>query len=155
MPGLGGLDLAPRIRSIAPDTKILILSMHEDTGYAHRAFKAGARGYALKSDSTDELRRAIMTVTRGVTYLSPGIATDFIDHLLAHPKTTPAHPPLLTPREQELCRLLAQGLTTEQLAAALKISPKTVRVHVANIMKKFSCRSRIELALQLRQMETP
>ncbi|MDH4321206.1 MAG: response regulator transcription factor [Desulfobulbaceae bacterium] len=153
MPGLGGLDLAPRIREISPKTEILMLSMHDNSNYVYRAFKAGCRGYALKSDSAESLHRAIAVVARGETYLSPGIASDFIDHLLNRAEMGDSPASLLTPREQEICHLVAQGRTTDQLAADLCISPKTVRVHVANVMKKFSCQSRIELALRLQQMD--
>ena len=153
MPGLGGLDLAPRIRESAPKTEILMLSMHDNSNYVYRAFKAGCRGYVLKSDSAEELQRAIMVVAQGETYLSPGIASEFIDHLLARAEMSDSPASLLTPREQEICRLVAQGRTTEQLAADLCISPKTVRVHVANVMKKLSCQSRTELALRLQEME--
>lgn len=153
MPGLGGLDLAPRIREVSPGTEILILSMHDNSNYVYRAFKAGCRGYVLKSDSAEELQRAIISVAGKETYLSPGIASDFIDHLLARAETGDSPASLLTPREQEICHLVAQGRTTDQLAADLCISPKTVRVHVANVMKKLSCQSRTELALRLQEME--
>lgn len=154
MPGLGGLDLAPRIREVSPQTEILILSMHDNSNYVYRAFKAGCRGYALKSDSAESLQQAIAVVARGETYLSLGIASEFIDHLLNRAEMGDSPASLLTPREQEICRLVAQGRTTDQLATDLCISPKTVRVHVANVMKKFSCQSRIELALRLQQMES-
>jgi len=154
MPGLGGLDLVPRIREVSPQTEILMLSMHDNSNYVYRAFKAGCRGYALKSDSADSLKRAIGVVARGKTYLSMGIASEFIDHLLNRAEMGDSPSSLLTPREQEICRLVAQGRTTDQLAKDLCISPKTVRVHVANVMKKFSCQSRIELALRLQQMDT-
>lgn len=153
MPGLGGLDLAPRIREASPQTEVLMLSMHDNSNYVYRAFKAGCRGYVLKSDSADELHRAITVVARKETYLSPGIASEFIDHLLARAETGDSPASLLTPREQEICGLVAQGRTTDQLAADLCISPKTVRVHVANVMKKLSCQSRTELALRLQEMD--
>ena len=154
MPGLGGLDLAPRIRETSPQTEILMLSMHDNSNYVYRSFKAGCRGYALKSDSAKSLQRAIMAVVRKETYLSPGIASEFIDHLLNRAEMGDSPASLLTPREQEICRLVAQGRTTDQLATDLCISPKTVRVHVANVMKKFSCQSRIELALRLQQLDS-
>ncbi|MDH4321207.1 MAG: response regulator transcription factor [Desulfobulbaceae bacterium] len=153
MPGLGGLDLAPRIRETGLPTEILMLSMHDNSNYVYRAFKAGCRGYVLKSDSSEELQRAIIAVAKKETYLSPGIASDFIDHLLARAEMGDSPASLLTPREQEICRLVAQGRTTDQLAADLCISPKTVRVHVANVMKKLSCQSRTELALRLQEMD--
>ncbi len=153
MPGLGGLDLAPRIREVSPQSEILMLSMHDNSNYVYRAFKAGCRGYVLKSDSAEELHRAIIAVTKKETYLSPSIASEFIDHLLARSEMGDSPASLLTPREQEICRLVAQGRTTDQLAADLCISPKTVRVHVANVMKKLSCQSRTELALRLQEMD--
>lgn len=154
MPGLGGLEMAPRIREVSPKTEILMLSMHDNSNYVYRAFKAGCRGYALKSDSAASLQQAIAVVAQKETYLSPGIASEFIDHLLNRAEMGNSPASLLTPREQEICHLVAQGRTTDQLAADLCISPKTVRVHVANVMKKFSCQSRIELALRLQQMDS-
>lgn len=153
MSGLGGLELAPGIKKIAPKAKTIMLTMHENPEYVYRAFKVGCQGYVLKSDSADDLAKAIKVVAKGETYLSPGITSDFISHLISKADAGDTSPSLLTPREQEVCSLVAQGRSTEQISADLFISPKTVRVHVANIMAKLSCKTRTELVLRLQERE--
>ncbi len=154
MKGLGGLELAPRIREISPGTAILILTMYDSPDYVYRALKQGSRGYIIKSDPADQLENAIRAVARGEVYLSPRAATQFIDSVvLGKAEQQSCSRSFLTRREQEVCRLLVQGRTTEQIADDLYISPKTVRVHVANIMKKLSCSNRTELVLKLSKLE--
>ncbi len=151
MDGLGGLELAPLIPEISPLTEVLILSMHSDTDYVRRAFQVKCRGYVLKADSIEELERAIRLTASGQTYLSPAISTDFIDHLLNVENNTSARV-VLTPREKTVAGLVEQGRATNEIADELYISPKTVRVHVANIMKKLSCNSRADLLLYLKSV---
>ncbi len=153
MPGLGGLELAPRVKNVSPDTAILMVSMYDNPNYVYQAFKSGCKGYVLKSDSADELKRAIHLAARGKIYLSPGISSDFINHLIEMTNISSGADNLLTSREREICRLVVQGRTTQQLAEDLYISPKTVRVHIANIMKKLACQSRSELIIRLKEMD--
>ncbi len=153
MPGLGGLELAPRIKEVAPRTSIIMVSMYDNPNYVYQAFKVGCKGYVLKSDSTEELKRAIRMAARDETFLSPGISSDFINHLIDKVNASSGMDALLTRREYEVCRLMLQGRSTQQLAEDLCISPKTVRVHLANIMKKLSCQSRTELIIRLQEME--
>lgn len=155
MQGIGGLELTPRIKELVPETKILLLTMHEKSNLAHQAFAAGANGYALKSDSAEELERAVRIVARGESYICPKMTSTFINNFMTN-DTAPAKSSslsLFTSREQEVCRLLAQARSNAQIAADLCISEKTVRVHVANAMKKLSCRSRTELAIRLHEMD--
>lgn len=150
MQGPEGLILAEKVKKLSPTTEILILTMHEDRDYIYQAFKNGCRGYILKSDSAVELQKAIRTVAAGKTYLSPDIATDFIDDLITRidvkKKTFN-----LSSREQEVCGNLIQGYSTEKIAQHLQISPKTVRVHIANVMKKFNCKTRSDLIVRLKE----
>ncbi len=149
MDGLGGLELAPLVPEISPATEILILTMHSNSDYVRRAFQVKCRGYVLKADSVEELERAIRLTARGLSYLSPAIASDFIEHLLTtENKNLPRA--VLTPREETVAVLVEQGRETNEIADELYISPKTVRVHVANIMKKFSCETRTDLMLYLK-----
>ncbi len=152
MDGLGGLELAPMIPEISPTTEILILSMHSNSDYVRRAFQVKCRGYVLKADSVEELERAIRLTAQGQTYLSPAITTDFIDHLLAVEGNKTSAGAVLTPREQTVASLVEQGKETIEIADELYISPKTVRVHVANIMKKFSCDNRADLLIYLKSL---
>jgi len=151
--GLSGLDLAPRIRESAPESKIIILSMHHNVKFVYRAFKAGCKGYVLKSDSLEELKKGIKVVGMGKSFLSSGIASDFLDHMITQAELTATGSSLLTPREKEVCSLLVQGRKTEEMADDLCVSPKTIRVHIANLRKKLCCKSRTELILQLRETD--
>ena len=149
MQGPEGLILAEKIKKISPSTEVLILTMHEDRDYIYQAFKNGCRGYILKSDSAVELQKAIRTVAGGKTYLSPDIATDFIDDLITRidVKTKTFN---LSSREQEVCGNLIKGYSTEKIAQYLEISPTTVRVHIANVMKKYHCKTRADLIVRLK-----
>lgn len=151
--GLSGLELAPRIRDLAPESKIIILSMHHNVKFAYRAFAAGCKGYVLKSDSIEELKKGIQTVGMGKRFLSSGISSDFLDHMITQAEFADTGSSLLTPREKEVCGLLVQGRTTAEMADDLCVSSKTIRVHIANLKKKLSCKSRTELILQLRETE--
>jgi len=153
MPGLGGLELAPRIRKISPSTQIMILSMHGDSNHVYRAFRAGCRAFVLKSDSAEELEMAIRTVARRKTFLSPSTSSLFINKLISDgSETVDSLFGELTQREQEISRQLVQMRTTADIAKDLHISPKTVRVHLTNVMKKLSCISRDELLCRLKEM---
>ena len=153
MEGRSGLDLAPRIQELAPESKIIILSMHNNVNYVYRALKIGCKGYVLKSDSIDELKKGIKTVALGKSFLSSGIASDFLYHIINQVECKNNSLSLLTPREKEVCSLLVQGRSTEELADDLCVSPKTIRVHIANLKKKLGCKSRTELILQLRETD--
>ena len=153
MPGLGGLELAPRIRKISPSTQIMILSMHGDSNHVYRAFRIGCRGFVLKSDSAEELELAIRTVARRKTFLSPSTSSIFINKLVAQAdESSNSLFNELTQREQEIARQLLQIRSTGDIANDLHISPKTVRVHITNMMKKLSCNSRDELMYRLKEM---
>ncbi|MDH3347754.1 MAG: response regulator transcription factor [Desulfobulbaceae bacterium] len=152
MQGPEGLMLAEKIKKISHSTEILILTMHDDRDYIYQAFKNGSRGYILKSDSAVELQKAIRTVAGGKTYLSPDIATDFIDDLITRIDIK-AKTFNLSSREQEVCGNLIQGDSTEKIAQQLEISPKTVRVHIANVMKKYHCKTRADLIVRLREKD--
>lgn len=150
MEGIGGLELAPRFRALLPETEIVILTMHNNQDYIYRALKAGCRGYMLKSDSEADLQAAIKSASEGRTFISPAVSHGFIDHLISRTKDDSS---LLTAREREVADQILQGLSTDQIAASLFISAKTVRVHIANIKKKLSCSSRTGLLLRLQEIE--
>ena len=155
MPGLGGLELAPRIRKICPACQILILSMHGDSNHVYRAFKTGCRGFVLKSDSAEELELAIRTVAQGKTFLTPSASSTIINRvLLTGGGQAPSIFFELTQREQEVARQLLQHRSTSEIANDLCISPKTVRVHLTNMMRKLGCASRDALVERLKEMTT-
>lgn len=152
MKGLSGIEMISRIRSISPHTKIVMYTMHENSDFIQQAMQAGAKGFVLKFDPATELENAIRQVCTGQTYLSPTASTKIIDCIITgkDPSMATDDSSALTPREQEISHLIAQGFDTAKIGQVLFISPKTVRVHRANIMKKLSCETTSELIVRLR-----
>lgn len=159
MQGLSGIEMIPRIRNISPKTKVLMYSMHENAELIQQSMKAGSLGFVLKLDPAGELEAAIRAVSQGHTYLSPAASTKVIDAMITGGMDQENPVPLgvaqLTPREQEISSLIAQGYNTAKIGDLLFISPKTVRVHRANIMKKLDCESTGELIVRLRDQFHP
>ncbi|WP_417205436.1 response regulator transcription factor [Antarctobacter sp.] len=137
MPGLGGLSATEMILELRPETRILVLSMHDSREYITTALSHGARGYVLKDVPTDEIKRAIDTVMAGDRYLCPG----------AEGALTPSgqEREQLTNREQMVLLQLAQGKSNKQVAEALDISVRTVETHRKNIRRKLGVSSTAEL----------
>ena len=142
MPGLTGLQATREIKAQAPDTAVLILSMHDDERYLFEALKAGASGYVLKSQADEELLEAIRAIERGDPFLTPSAQQSLIRDLLE--RGEPDNPEL-TPREEEIVKLVAEANTTREIAAMLHLSEKTVENHRGNAMKKLGMRDRVEL----------
>ena len=147
MPGLDGLEAARRIHARAPGVKVLMLTMHDDPEYLYRALDAGASGYVLKRAAESDLMEAIRTVMREDAFLAPAaqrqLVADYAARRARGELTTPVE--RLTPREEEVLRLLAQGYTNPEIAAALVISLKTVETHRAHVLSKLGLRKRAEL----------
>lgn len=141
MPELTGTTVASRAVEALPGLKVIMLSMHAEPSYAIEAFRAGAMGYVLKDSSADELLVALDKVRAGGKYASPavseGLFNDFVDMIKCG--KSPSDPfDTLSAREKEVLRLIAQGLTSRDIAAALFISVSTVKSHRNKIMKKLS-----------------
>lgn len=136
MPGLNGLELVRRMGEESLPTKTVILSMHTDQEYVHRAIAAGARGYVLKGSGIEELGLAIQSVLRGEVYLSPGITRPIVDAYLEREGSRARPGGELTPRQREVLRLLAEGETTKAVAHRLGISAKTVEAHRSQLMER-------------------
>ncbi len=145
MPGMGGIEITRRLKATLPDTQILILTVHEDESLLREALRAGARGYITKRAAQTELIDAIRAVWRGDMYVHPAMTRALFKNL--SPLATSSNPPveILTPREVEVLRLIAQGYTNRQTAQALCISVRTVESHRANLMDKLDLRSRVAL----------
>ncbi len=133
MPLLNGIDVARELRSLAPEIKSIMLTMYPDSAYVLRALKVGAKGFVLKSQATEDLLRAIVEVSRGEVYLSPGMASSVVD---AYLDKNGAAPDPLTPRERQVLQLVAEGNSTKEAARLLSISYKTAESHRNRIMKK-------------------
>ncbi len=138
MAGISGIQAAHRLRQQAPASKVLILSGHQDEEYVLEAFgKAGAAGYLLKGDEGGaELLSAIRAVAAGKRYISPAVAPIVLDKLRKGQQDGDGDGGVLTGREREILRLIAQGASIKEIAQTLGISPKTVQVHRSNLAAK-------------------
>lgn len=148
VPQIGGIEATRRIKELAPDVRVLILTVHEDKALMREAMRAGAGGYLLKQAIKSELIHAIHSVMRGDLYIHPVMANMLMTDLLQEPEPRPTAPDgaqALTPREIDVLRLLAQGYTNRQVAEQLGISVRTVEYHRANLGEKVQASGRVEL----------
>jgi DNA-binding NarL/FixJ family response regulator len=140
MPGLNGLEATSRIARTCPGTRVLILTMHSNEEYVVQALRAGASGYLVKEAATGELHRAISSVARGQTYLSPSISRCTVERLMEDERMSVSSLDQLTPRQREILQLLAEGRSTRDIAALLSVSVKTVETHRARLMERLDIR---------------
>jgi DNA-binding NarL/FixJ family response regulator len=146
MPRMGGLSVARELAKQRPEVRVLMLSVHDNEQYFFEALKAGASGYVLKSEANRDLIEACRAAMRGEPFVYPAAASalvrDYLERAAAG-EEVPEDP--LTPRELDVIKLIAEGLTSEEIAEALIISHKTVERHRANILEKLGMRNRVEL----------
>jgi DNA-binding NarL/FixJ family response regulator len=146
MPRMTGLHAARELHRRRPEVRILMLSMHQNERYLYEALKAGASGYVVKTVADRDLVEACRATLRGERFLYPGAMTPLIEEFLDRARQDlPVRADLLTPREQEVVKLVAEGHSSRQIADALVISEKTVERHRANILEKLGMRDRVEL----------
>lgn len=147
MPRLGGLEATARIKQLHPGIMILIMSMHDNDEYVQQVIKAGASGYVLKGVAADDLVRAIKAVRDGAPFVDPAIAAKLVEDYVHRVRGELPDDPgqLLTPREQEILKLVADGQSNHEIAARLYLSKKTVETHRANIMRKLDLHDVTEL----------
>lgn len=136
MPGMDGIAATRRIMENAPDTKVVILSMHNNKYYVKEAFSAGAVGYVIKGSESDELLLAVDKVLAGKRYVSQPIAEELLDEFVGGEGRETELVDTLSEREKEVFKLIADGINTKSIAAKLSISVSTVKKHRSNIMKK-------------------
>lgn len=141
MPKMSGLAAIVEIKKRYPETKVLTLTVHKDEDYILSALQAGADGYLLKDDSRDELSVAIKSVLSGKPYLSPSISGKVIEGYLAGRRNVKSALDILSPREREVLKMIAEGYKNREIADYLFISPKTVEKHRSNLMKKLHLHS--------------
>ncbi len=147
MPNLNGIEATRQILRVKPDVKVVILSMHADKRFVERALKAGVWGYLLKNRAVTEVATALQCVTQGKIYLSPGITNIVVSEFVSsvHKKEKEGEVDSLTPREREVLQLIAEGLTTKDIASRMNISDKTVDGHRQKIMDKLNLHSIAQL----------
>jgi len=149
MPGTDGVTATRQIRAQCPETKVIALSMHSDRRFVSEMVRAGALGYLVKDSAFEELNQAVRTVMSNRPYLSAVITGTLVEdfvrqtNALERRPVSPLH--MLTAREQEVLRLLADGKRVKEIAHLLGISAKTVESHRQNIMDKLEIHSTIEL----------
>jgi DNA-binding NarL/FixJ family response regulator len=143
MPRMTGLQAAREIRSQLPGVRVLMLSMHDDEHYLFEALKAGASGYVLKREADQDLVGAVRAVGRGEAFITNAAERSIIRQWMADGSQGPVIP--LTPREEEVVKLIAEAHTNAQIAKILYLAEKTVESHRANVLRKLGMRDRVQL----------
>lgn len=137
MPGRSGLEFIKDLQASHPELAILVVSMHDETIYAERALRAGARGYIMKEAGGDNLLAAVRQVLGGQVYVSPKMAARILDHFSGRkPRGSNSPFEKLTDREFAVFQLIGEGKSTREIAAQFNLSPKTVDVHRGHIKEK-------------------
>ena len=146
LPDKNGLELIKDVRAICPGAIVLVVSMHDETLYAERALRAGARGYIMKQEGGKKLMEAIRHVLSGQVYVSEKMAAKILEIFSGHRDKTGGSPvERLSDREFEVFQLVGEGKGTREIAAHLHLSVKTVEVHRANIKQKLNLKSATDL----------
>ncbi|MBE9100265.1 response regulator transcription factor [Vacuolonema iberomarrocanum] len=151
MPVMDGVEATRAIAQQFPDTKIVVLTTFEDNQFVAQALRYGAKGYLLKDTPLEELTDVIQSIVKGYTQFGPGI----LEKIIANESTPPTQPTkelppefeLLTPKEKEVLRLVAQGANNKEIAASLFLSEGTVRNHISNILGRLNVRDRTQAAI--------
>ena len=151
MPGTDGLEATRQIKQQWPDIHVLVLTMHRQEEYFFEMLKAGASGYLLKGAETNDLIRAVRVVSQDEVFLYPSMAQRLVKDYLDHVTGAQASETVLSPREQEVLSLLAEGYDSNAIAEKLVISASTVHTHRSNIMQKLELSTRHELVQYARQ----
>jgi DNA-binding NarL/FixJ family response regulator len=136
MPKLSGIDATRRIGKRGSNAKILVLSMHESRSCVEEVLRAGASGYVVKSSSLSDVHEAIDAVRAGDSYLSPAITQQVVDAIARPGDASPTGVSMLTDREREVLHLIAEGLSSKEIAGRLGVSLKTIDSHRSNLMEK-------------------
>ncbi|HOP64127.1 MAG TPA: response regulator transcription factor [Spirochaetota bacterium] len=152
MPVMSGIEVVRYLRKYVPEIKIIILSRHDNEEYVKELLKSGVNGYVLKDDAGEDLLRAVDAVMKNSVFLSPGVATKVVSDYVALEKNLQDDSDnslfkLLTGREREILKLIAEGKSGSEIAEFLRISPRTVKVHRTNIMKKLDVHKSSELVI--------
>jgi DNA-binding NarL/FixJ family response regulator len=155
MPDINGMDVSRNILSANPGANIVILSMYDDHDYISRCIEYGVKGYVVKNESSAELENAIKAVLNGKNYFSRQ-AQDIIFKKYSQNVSNKKNTGIdinLTKREIEIIKLIAEGLTSQEMANKLFISHRTVETHRANLMKKMNVKNAVELVRKAQQLQ--
>ncbi len=144
MPLMNGIEVISQLSQMNDDTKLLTLTANEDRGYMQQLLKLGSDGYLLKRSAADELIKAIHTVATGGRYLDPSIIDNLVDKMSTAPSAD-AVTVVLSDREEEVLRLIAQGYANKEIATKIGISMKTVETYKARSMLKLGLRGRADI----------
>jgi DNA-binding NarL/FixJ family response regulator len=149
MPELDGIEATRRVRQSGIDTRVLVLTTFDLDAYVYEAVRAGASGFLLKDAPREQLVTAVRTVARGEALLAPAVTQRLIERFVARPQPEEAAPALaeLSPRETEVLRLVARGLSNAEIAAELVVGEATVKTHVARILRKLGVRDRVQVVV--------
>jgi DNA-binding NarL/FixJ family response regulator len=152
MPG-GGLDAASQVATIAPDARVVVLTVSEADDDVMQALKHGAKGYVLKGIGSGALVEILEGVANGESYVPPRLAARILAEMRAGERSPEPHGPLstLTAREEDILRLVGTGRSNKQVAIRLDLQEKTVKHHMTRILSKLQVRNRTEAALLLRE----
>jgi two-component system response regulator NreC len=147
MPIMGGVEATRRIRKEFPKVKVLALTQYDDKAYVFPVIEAGASGFISKTAASTELAAGIRSVHRGDSFLSPSVARFLVEDYQQVASMKESQDPYeqLTNREREVFKLVAEGHTTQEIAAMLVLSPKTVERHKTNLMAKLDIHNRLDL----------
>jgi len=145
MPDMNGFDATQRVHELDSNIKVLILTMHDEEELVARCLEAGAAGYIIKDAPASQLLYAIEMVKKGERYLSPVVLKQVVAGYVKNSNVPQTSYDRLSPREREVLKLLAEGLSVKEIATRLNLSVKTVDVHKTNLMKKIDVHDRTEL----------
>lgn len=148
LPDISGLELTEWLVAQRPEVGVVALASHADRPHMTRLLQAGAKGYVLKAAAAEELGRAIRSVAAGLAHIDAGLTSQLVQEFARHgphERSVPSAVEMLSARENQVGRLLAQGFSNKQVAARLAISVKTVETHKARLMGKLGLESRVDL----------
>jgi DNA-binding NarL/FixJ family response regulator len=150
LPGVSGVEATRRVLRVSPETAVLVVTMIEDDDAIVAAMDAGAHGYVLKGAGQEELLAAVRAVSSGAAVFGRDLAARVLDTVRQGTRAGPPPVPGLSERENEVLRLLADGLDNAAIARRLGLSVKTVQNHVSRVLGKLEARTRVEVALRFR-----
>jgi DNA-binding NarL/FixJ family response regulator len=145
MPLLNGLDAGERLKEAAPDAKIIVVTVNEDSDVAAEALHHWASGFLLKKSAAAELTKAVREVSKGNSYVTPFMTKKLVDKFVRDPRADQVK--ILTRRQREVLQLLAEGRTMKEVAYVLNVTPRTVAFHKYRIMEEFGLKTNSDLFL--------